>query len=286
MSRIKQSLSKISLFSIFIMLISCSVFNGGEKDLPPIYFSDSPTVIVISSPTSITAPTPIPTLIPIPTPKPITNFDLIYEAKSTMSSVYSYQYDLEADVFMDAGGIILPVNMIGNGVTEGEQANNYFATELFGMTTPTYYAQDGDLVFIRNLETEAWEEFPSTPIGIIPIDFWQNTGTKLLDLEFNHSHSQYKDSFILTSNDSKADSLLEILGVDNTEYIVLENLNLQIDINKDNFYINSIKASFVIANGGQFISEVIGFPALIKLASEIGSTEVLIEIKFSNFDKK
>ena len=277
MSEIKQLLLRISLFSIFAMIISCSFFNEDEKDLSPIYFSDSPTVIVTATPTSIPSPSPSPSPSLIPTPELITNFDLIYEVKNTMSSIYSYQYDLNVGVFMDAGGIIIPVNMTGNGVTEGEQANNYFATELFGMTTPTYYAQDGDMIFTRNSEADIWEEFSGTPIGILPIDFWQNTGVKLLDLEFNNSNN----TFTLISNDSKADSLLEILGVDDTEYIILENINLQIDINKDNFYIDSIKASFIILNGGQFISEVIGFSAL----SEVGSTEALIEIEFSKFDK-
>jgi hypothetical protein len=171
--------------------------------------------------------------------------------------------------------------MTGNGVSEGKLANNYFATELFGVVTPTYYAQDGDMIFTRNSEADIWKEFSGTPIGILPIDFWQNIGIKLLDLEFINSNKNHKDSFTLISNDSKADSLLEILGVDDTEHIVLENLNLQIDISKDNFYIDSIKANFIISNGGQFISEVIGFSAL----SEVGSTEALIEIKFSNFDK-
>tara|TARA_B110000263_G_scaffold248271_1_gene262792 strand:+ start:1709 stop:2587 length:879 start_codon:yes stop_codon:yes gene_type:complete len=284
MIEIKQLLVRISVLIIFIMLISCSFLNDDE--LPPIYFAESPIPIStsITRPT-IPAPTPIPTTVPAtPIPVSVSADDLIYEVNRIMTSVYSYRYSLEADVFMDAGGIVLPVNMIGNGVTQEELGNNYFATELFGILSETYYVQDGNEIFSKHDTLDTWQEFPGTPIGIIPVDFWQNVGIKLLDLEFNYSdngHSIYGNVVTLISNDSEASSLLEILGVTNTENIILENLNLQIDISKNNFYVDSIRASFTILNGGQFASEVIGLPSL----SGVGAAETLIEIKFTNFDQ-
>ena len=50
------------------------------------------------------------------------------------------------------------------------------------------------------------------------------------------------------------------------------------DIKKSNLYVDELRAEFVISNGGEFISEVLGVPAL----SEVGAAEALIKIQFSD----
>tara|TARA_Y100000996_G_scaffold415562_1_gene411175 strand:- start:4430 stop:5329 length:900 start_codon:yes stop_codon:yes gene_type:complete len=288
MINIKHSLV-ITVLLTSLVVIACSFLGEDEKDLPSIYFIETPLAIPspVLTPTPVSTPTPIPII--IPTPQVITADDLIYEVKRTMSSVYSYQYDLEADVFMDAGGIVLPVNMIGNGIIEEYAANNYFSTGLLGVITERYYLQDSynqnpTYIVVKDKVSGAWEPSDGTPIGILPVDFWKDTGIKLLDLEFDYSEKSYSvDNNIITliSDDSKASSLLELLGAYNFEDIILTNLNLEIDIRKNSLYVDAIRAGFVISNGGEFISEVLGLPAL----SEIGAAEVLIDIKFSDIDQ-
>ncbi len=270
---------KMMMIVCLVTSISCSFLGDDEQELPPIYFVETP--VKISAQIPISTPTPIPTPTVIPEPQAITVDDLIYEVRNVMSSVYSYQYNLEADVFMDAGGIIVPISMTGNGITEDKTANNYFSTGLFGIVTTEYYLQDSDYVFKQNQVSGEWEEFAGTPIGILPVDFWNNTGLKLLDFDYDYAEdfdSKYGDIITLVTDDSEASTLLEILGSANTENIVLRNLNLHVDIKKSNLYVDELRAEFVISNGGEFISEVLGVPAL----SEVGAAEALIEIQFSD----
>jgi len=202
-----------------------------------------------------------------------------------MAGVTSYSYVVKGEAVMDTGGIPVVIPIYISGEVQDDKVSSAVEISFLGINTRMASIQSGNELYVKDFASGNWVS-ASVP-AIVLISPIPRTAAVLdnASLPFDgHDAVSVKGShgelmFSHVSN-SEIPVLLALLGADKiSEPFDLEDISVNIKMDIEEFKVREIEAAFSVAQGGQFASEMLGFPGL----SGLGTIDIDLVAIFQNY---